>query len=69
MDMAGIGHNLLPFYAVCKVIRRLGDSLVDSHTAFVGSARISALHRRSLSDGVYGSRCCHHPAGYSLVDC
>lgn len=68
MDMVCVARDLFPFHAVCKVIRRLDNPMVDSHSANMDYASLSDLYHRSVPDDIDGSGCCHHTDGHILVD-
>ena len=66
--MVCVNRDLCQYYVVCQVIRRLDNPVVDSHTALVDYARLSALHRMLVRGGFGGSGFIHYTDKPILVD-
>jgi len=66
--MVGVDRDLFSVNAVCKVIRRLDNLVVGSHTAVVDSASFSDLHRWTVPGSIGRNRNLHRTAETVLVD-
>ena len=66
--MVCVDRDLCQYYVVCQVIRRLDNPVVDSHTALVDYARLSALHYMPVCGGFSGSGFIHYTDEPVLVD-